>query len=52
VSEWARQNGLDPTVARSWFRPGDPRKIPLAHAQRIRDEFDIPFSAWPKGVRK
>lgn len=53
VAEWARARKLERSVVRSWFasKERDQRSIPGHWAREIRNEYGVPFSAWPKGLR-
>jgi hypothetical protein len=54
VAEWARANGLEREVVKSWFAPPPAgRRIPAVWAERIATELRIPASeaVWKNGIR-
>jgi hypothetical protein len=52
VSEWSAAHGLKHYVVRTWYGKGRTgRPIPRQWADAIEEEFSIPASAWPRGVK-
>lgn len=52
VGEWAEKVGISREKVSSWWKAGPGgRRIPREWADRIRDEFGVPLSAWRNGVK-
>lgn len=51
VAAWCRREGVPPSTAKLWFRLKGGRPIPIAWATKLREQYGIPFDAWPNGVR-
>ncbi len=54
VAEWARENGFEREVVKSWFAPPPSgRRIPLKVAKAIEAELGVPATegVWRNGIR-